>query len=550
MARVWFLALFLNIIFLSEFQCAKILAVFPTPAISHQVVFRPYIHELVKRGHEVVLVTPDPAFPKGQAPANLTEIDVHDMSYAHWEELLSLHDGKKESILKQATKIFEKITSVFEIQLQTPEFQRIIKEEKDTFDLIVLEAFYRSALGLGHLLKKPIIQFNSFGAASIHFDQFGAPSHPIIYPTAANQRLYNLSMLEKLWEFFKYFMVECLLIFTYNYDFDMAKRNFGEDIPSFEVLHDKYVHMLILNEHQIWAENHPIPPNILFVGGIHQAPDKALPSDLQEYLDSSKNGVIYISFGTSVRTKTLSVETVKLMAKVFSELPYDVLWKWDEDELPGRSSNVKISKWLPQAQLLKHPNIKLFVTQGGLQSTTETINAAVPVIGIPMLGDQWYNTEKYGYHKIGLQLDIHSLTEETFKEAITTVIENKSYKENILRLRTLMQDHPIKPLDLAIWWTEYILRNGGKHLRSPAASVPWTTYYELPLVFTILLILCILILLFILKSQALLSGVAYAPLRNSLNPFCRVLLLMYISLSPLKWRQILLDVSCRKKTSF
>ncbi|XP_038217900.1 UDP-glucosyltransferase 2-like [Zerene cesonia] len=498
MARVRLSFLLINCIFLCEIQCAKILAVFPTPSISHQVVFRPYIHELVKRGHEVVLVTPDPAFPKGQAPANLTEIDVHDISYTYWEDIMSIHDGRKGNIIKQFTIVFEKFTNVFEKQLLAPEFQRILKEEKDTFDLIIVEMTVRTALGLGHLLKKPMILFSSLGGASSQFDQFGAPMHPIVFPTFVNQRVYNLSMVEKCWELFKYLTIEYMVVYTYNYDLDVAKRYFGEDMPGFEEVFDEYVHMLILNEHQIWAENHPVPPNILFVGGIHQAPDMTLPSDLQNYLDTSKAGVIYISFGTNVRTKVLSLETVKLMAKVFSELPYDVLWKWDEDELPGRSGNVKISKWLPQAQLLKHPNIKLFVTQGGLQSTDEAINAAVPVIGIPMLGDQWYNTEKYVRHKIGLQLDIHSLTEETFKSGITTVIENNSYKENILRLRTLMQDHPIKPLDLAIWWTEYILRHGGKHLRSPAASMPWTTYYELPLVFTILLILCIIFVLFIL----------------------------------------------------
>lgn len=73
----------------------------------------------------------------------------------------------------------------------------------------------------------------------------------------------------------------------------------------------------------------------------------------------------------------------------------------------------------------EHPNVKLFITQGGLQSTDETIDAAVPVIGIPMLVDQWYNVEKYVRHKIGVQLDITTLTVEEFNKSITTVIEDK-----------------------------------------------------------------------------------------------------------------------------
>lgn len=31
-----------------------------------------------------------------------------------------------------------------------------------------------------------------------------------------------------------------------------------------------------------------------------------------------------------------------------------------------------------------------------------------------------------------------------------------------------MRDRPMEPLDKAIWWTEYVIRNGGAlHIRSP-----------------------------------------------------------------------------------
>ena len=46
---------------------------------------------------------------------------------------------------------------------------------------------------------------------------------------------------------------------------------------------------------------------------------------------------------------------------------------------------------------------------------------------MPMLGDQWFNVEKYVYLKIGAQLDLETLTEEQFKNAITTVIEDPRF---------------------------------------------------------------------------------------------------------------------------
>lgn len=49
-----------------------------------------------------------------------------------------------------------------------------------------------------------------------------------------------------------------------------------------------------------------------------------------------------------------------------------------------------------------------------------------------------------------------------------------------MHLRELIQDQPMKPLERAVWWTEYVLRHGGaKHLRSPAANITWAEYLEI-----------------------------------------------------------------------
>lgn len=73
---------------------------------------------------------------------------------------------------------------------------------------------------------------------------------------------------------------------------------------------------------------------------------------MKSYLDSSKHGVIYMSFGTNTDPTQLSMEKMQMFVKVFSKIPYDVLWKWNGDELPGKSDNIKIGKWFPQSDLL------------------------------------------------------------------------------------------------------------------------------------------------------------------------------------------------------
>lgn len=74
--------------------------------------------------------------------------------------------------------------------------------------------------------------------------------------------------------------------------------------------------------------------------------------------------------------------------------------------------------------ITEHPNIKAFVTQGGLQSTDEAIDAGVPLVGIPLQADQWLNTEKYELYKIGITLEMENLTEDTLRNAIKTVVHD------------------------------------------------------------------------------------------------------------------------------
>lgn len=79
--------------------------------------------------------------------------------------------------------------------------------------------------------------------------------------------------------------------------------------------------------------------------------------ELKSYLDSSENGVIYISFGTSMDVSQMLKDKIDIILNVLSKLHYDILLKWDKDELPGKPKNVRISKWFPQPELLSKCNL-------------------------------------------------------------------------------------------------------------------------------------------------------------------------------------------------
>ncbi|XP_068623980.1 UDP-glucosyltransferase 2-like [Battus philenor] len=487
---------------LSQVFPARILAVFPMPSISHQVVFRPLTQELAKRGHEVVVVTPDPAFPKGQTPPRLTEIDVHDISYNLWKRFVSAAAENNNDLFIQLEVAFDLILDIFKTQLEVKEIKEILNNKKNKFDLLLLEACIMPALSLAHVYDVPVIQISSFGGIVGNYELFGTPNHPIFYPLPLRQKIYNLTMWEKVVElYYNHYKLNKL---TDKFELECDKvltKIFGSNFPGLSKLKNN-VHMLFLNIHSIWDNNRPVPQNVIYLGGLHQKPYKELPHNLSSLLDVSEHGVIYFSLGTNVDPSLLPPEKIKTIIKVFSKLPYDILWKWHSNMSFNMPDNVKIRKWFPQSDLLRHPKIKLFITQGGLQSTDEAITAGVPLIGIPMLGDQWFNVEQYVHHGIGVRLDFETLSEETLSNAIKTVIENESYRQNMARFRSIVHDQQETPLQRAVWWTEYVLRHSGAaHLRTPAANLTWIQYYQVELVIVLLASLIIAIALFIIMIR-------------------------------------------------
>ncbi|KAF2906126.1 hypothetical protein ILUMI_00042, partial [Ignelater luminosus] len=216
--------------------------------------------------------------------------------------------------------------------------------------------------------------------------------------------------------------------------------------------------------------------------------------DLQLQLDNAKNGFIYFSLGSNIKSKRLPESTRKIFLETLAELPYTVLWKFEEENLPGKPDNVIISKWFPQQDILGHPNLKLFITQGGLQSTEEAIYNNIPMVGIPFIGDQQSNVQRMVNKGIALLVDHETINKATLKAAILEVINNPSYRNKIKELAELAKDQPMTGLESAVWWTEYVIRHkGAEHLRSPALDIPDYQYFLLDVIGFCLLVALIVI---------------------------------------------------------
>jgi hypothetical protein len=156
-----------------------------------------------------------------------------------------------------------------------------------------------------------------------------------------------------------------------------------------------------------------------------------------------------------------------------------------------------------------------------------------------MLGDQPFNMAKAA--KLGFALpplDFNTLSVSELDHAIQTILTNSrytvphqlqqlcfitskyciiigmciylySFKENAQRLSNLFHDQPEKPLDRAIYWTEYVIRHkGAVHLRSAGRDLSLLAYFSVDVIALLVTVIIIWV------------GVSFLVLRTLCRKYC------------------------------
>ncbi|XP_064163338.1 UDP-glucuronosyltransferase 2C1-like isoform X2 [Anguilla rostrata] len=250
-----------------------------------------------------------------------------------------------------------------------------------------------------------------------------------------------------------------------------------------------------------WDFEYPRPflPNFKFVGGLHCKPAKPLPEDMEEFVQTSgEDGVVVFSLGSMV--KNLTKERRNTIASALGQVPQKVLWRYSGEKPDTLAPNTRVYDWIPQNDLLGHPKTKVFITHGGTNGIYEGIYHGVPMVGIPLFGDQSGNMLHMKTKGAAVILDFNHFQAQDLVDAVNTVVKDPSYKESAMRLSRIHHDQPMKPLDRAVFWIEFVMRNkGAKHLRVQSHNLSWYQYHCLD-VLAALLATVVLVTLIIFKS--------------------------------------------------
>ncbi|KAG7314854.1 hypothetical protein KOW79_022157 [Hemibagrus wyckioides] len=241
----------------------------------------------------------------------------------------------------------------------------------------------------------------------------------------------------------------------------------------------------------------PLLPNFKFVGGLHCKPAKPLPKEMEDFVQSSgDDGIVVFSLGSII--KNLTKERANTIASALGQIPQKVLWRYTGEKPETLAPNTRVYNWIPQNDLLGHPKTKAFITHGGINGVYEAIYHGVPMVGLPLFADQPENVNHMKAKGTALMLDINNMGTEDLKQAVSDVINNPSYKESIMRLSRIHHDQPMKPLDQAVFWIEYVMRHkGAKHLRVEAHNLTWYQYHCLDVAAFLLSVIALVVFIFV-----------------------------------------------------
>ncbi|CAO1437944.1 unnamed protein product [Diamesa hyperborea] len=485
-------------IWLSIANGYNILGIFPFGSKSHFAIGNGVLNSLLDAGHQITMVSP---FPRSVKTANW-----RDISLEAEDTLFNAFEFGSLNPVEIMLTLYGMGAMTSNATLAHPGVQEIMYSG-EKFDAVVVEVFNNDAIfGLAQHFDCPLIGVTTFGANKWANEMTGNQSpysyvpHPLLSFT--DKMSFKERMINTLMSVIENIAFELIYIpgqtKIYNNFFPKATKSFKE------VLRNPA--MVLLNNHVSSSSSRPYLPNMIEIGGIHVDAIKDLPTDLKDYLDSADEGVIYFSMGSIVRATDWPVAKREAFIKSFGKLKQKVLWKYENETLPGKTSNIKISSWLPQRDILAHPNVKVFITHGGLLGTTEALVEGVPVLGIPIFGDQKMNMAKAVARGYGLQINYDDISEELFTEKLTELLNNPSYYENAKEISRRFSDRPLTPQKAASFWVEYAIRhNGADHLKATGNSLNYFQFHLIDVYFTLTILAFILFFI----NFAIIKKIAY-----------------------------------------
>ncbi|KFO23824.1 UDP-glucuronosyltransferase 2B17 [Fukomys damarensis] len=462
---------------------------------SHWMTMKNILEELIQRAHEVTVLRPSSfifvdvnsssgikfeTFPtsvnSSEFEENFNRLVTNWMSVGSIDTCLAYYPGM-EYIMKEYSALWGNICkdAVSNKKLMT-------KLQESRFDVLLADPAAPCGELVAELLKIPFVYSVRF-SPGFQVEKHGGgllvpPSYvPIIMSRLSGQ----MSFIERVKNMI------CMLYFDFwceVFDEKLWNALYSEVLGRPTTIYKTMGKAEMWLIRSYWDLEFPRPslPNFDFVGGLHCKPAKPLPKEVEDFVQSSgEHGIVVFSLGSMISSMT--EERANMFASALAQIPQKVLWRFEGKKPDTLGSNTRLYKWLPQNDLLGHPKTRAFVTHGGANGVYEAIYHGIPMVGIPLFGEQHDNIAYMTDKGAAVNVNFLTISSTELLNALKMVLNSPSYKENAMWLSTIHHDQPMKPLDRAAFWIEFVMRHkGAKHLRPLAQNLTWYQYHSLDVI--------------------------------------------------------------------
>lgn len=492
---------------------ANVLYLSNLPSPSHFIWCKALLTSLHERGHNITALSPD------------VEESKENFTYHHLEKVYSsVYNGSteinffemgQESFVKLMMGMIDLLEDSCKGALSSKGYQELLEYPAGfKFDLIIYDftmSMSQCLLGIVEKFKgTPMVAVSPFMFNGKVAQLSGSLifSGIVTSPYDIQGTTLRMNVLERI-------------LSTFNLVFEVVFERFilipminkrvhdrHPGIPHIDEIEKKATRMILLNTQPVTDYKVPALPNIKLVGGVQISKPKALPMELKEFADVATNGLVLFSLGTNVRSDQLGEERIMKILRALGRLPkYTFFWKFEtKEKLPIEApKNIIIRPWMPQNDVLAHPNTKLFISHCGLLSSQEALYHGVPVLGFPIFADQPQNALRLKDLGVGEFLSVHDFTENELYEFIKKMLEDPNYITKGKVISSALKDQPMTPIEEATYWAEWVIRNPDINLSSPSTDMNIFVRHSLDVIalaFIVIIIACLLwlkVIKFIIK---------------------------------------------------
>uniref|UniRef100_A0A9J2PIP0 glucuronosyltransferase n=1 Tax=Ascaris lumbricoides TaxID=6252 RepID=A0A9J2PIP0_ASCLU len=483
----------------------KILVYSAQTARSH-VTFMGHIADtLADAGHDVVVFLP--AFNED---VNITGVKKcrtilkardFDMPYktdAVLADFWQKNAASMKEILSVARMFQQSMSLLCESHLRDKDTIKKLSDEK--FDLGIGELFNSCSYALFKASNiSSHVSVSPTNLVEWMLDPFGVDNNPSYVPALISEHSDRMSYLERAKN------LALMAAARYGSEYlskpvlnPVFRKEFGEQFQlEEEIARSSF---LFVNSEDFTEFPRPLNHKIIFIGGIGVQKAKPLKGELKNVMDAAIDGAVLVSFGSLANTSRMPIELKNAFIETFKAFPkLTFIWKYEvDDDIGSGVKNLVKVKWMPQNDLLAHPNLRAFVSHGGMNSVAESTHAGIPIVCIPLFGDQMRNAKMIERRNVAYIIDKNNLTKHSLSHALNAVLFDPSYRNSAKRLARMIHKKPSSAKERLIKYVEFAAEFGPVENLDPASrKLNFFQYYLIDVILPVLAVILLILYAFL-----------------------------------------------------